>query len=128
MLNRHYGKKVVQIVVPGQLHTPIEVQKRKAIFGGYTFQHFGHFLIEGLARLWLTRSYPDLPVVWCGVMTTAWQREIIDLLGVRNEPIFITTPTEFESLLIPEPGFTLLRDFKPEQAKFLSVVAPARVE
>src|SRR5690554_364906 len=37
----------------------------QAIYGGVLFEHFGHFLLESLARVWaFTELNPDLPILW----------------------------------------------------------------
>ena len=34
------------------------------IYGGMLMDHFGHFLLEAMARLWFIREHPELPVLW----------------------------------------------------------------
>jgi hypothetical protein len=35
-----------------------------AIYGGMLMNHFGHFLVEAMARLWFIRERPELPILW----------------------------------------------------------------
>ena len=63
----------------------------EAIYAGPLYYHFGHFLLESLARAWYARRHPDLPLVWAGVAHTGrapscarWQTEVLDILGITN--------------------------------------------
>ena len=60
---------------------------------------FGHFLLESLARAWLSEQHPEMPLVWsCKAAQPSqevnekdplksWQKDILKLLGVRNPMI-----------------------------------------
>lgn len=39
-----------------------EVLEATAVYGGILLPHFGHFLLETLARYWFLRHVPDLPI------------------------------------------------------------------
>ena len=41
----------------------------EAIYAGTLYYHFGHFLLESLARAWYANQHPDLPFVWAGQQT-----------------------------------------------------------
>ncbi len=34
------------------------------IYGGLLMDHFGHFLLGAMSRLWFIRAHPELPVLW----------------------------------------------------------------
>ena len=88
LLRRDYpsadASEIVSAAAPAP---PTERVPEDVDFAGYLFPHFGHFLLESLSRLWITRQYPELPVVWCRRQTAgsaaynAWQEEVLDLLG-----------------------------------------------
>jgi capsular polysaccharide biosynthesis protein len=131
LLVRNYPKAPhpIQIVSAATPEEPVESVDGPTIFAGYLFAHFGHFLLESLSRLWLARERPDHRLVWClmGDFTeyTPWQGKILDLLGVRNEALFLRSPTRFERLLIPEQGYVIQDTFHRQHADFLGVVEPA---
>ncbi|MEQ1787955.1 MAG: hypothetical protein ABL966_12945, partial [Acidimicrobiales bacterium] len=52
-LHRGHGVRRRQFVVPATGDSPSapDLHLERAWFGGYLFDHFGHFLLEGLARV-----------------------------------------------------------------------------
>lgn len=99
----------------------------EVIFGGYPIQQFGHFLLEGVARLWFAARNPDLPIVWLHRRPAPWQSEILELLGIRNREIVIDRPTHFDRVIVPEAGFRIGGQFDPEHAAFLRVYPEAAI-
>jgi len=110
-----------------------------AIYLGPILEHFGHFLLESLARVWFAKRHPDTPVVWsCRVGPPAreasdeghlsrWQTDILNLLGMSNPPVFVDTPTRFKHLLIPDVGYRIQHYFHPEHVEALASVEHAPV-
>src|SRR6056297_1300280 len=64
------------------------------IFGGYMIDHYGHFLLESLARLWFAVDN-DLPIVWAsGVNLQDYQKDILTRLGIDlGRMLFLKKPT-----------------------------------
>lgn len=139
LIRRSYANgREGQVGYPGQL-TPAsgEVRPGTAIYAGPWLEHFGHFLLEGLARTWAVRRHPELPVVWSAAAEkeddtalapgeapglNGWRAALLELLGIRNEMIFATRPLGFERLLVPEAGYRIQHFCHPEQAAALGVV------
>lgn len=99
-----------------------------AIYAGVFFNHFGHFLLESLARLWYARAHPDLPIVWVGVDSwtsspalKSWQREILDILEIRNPVRVLVAAERFEDLHVPDAGYKYADWCHPQHAEFLAV-------
>ncbi len=100
---------------------------QEVIYGGMFFMHWGHFLLENLQRLWYAQKH-TLPIVWVGVHGFAhtpsefapWQSALFQALGIHNEHIFLTEPTQFAKVYFPEPGSGINTHMHPEQAHFLS--------
>ncbi len=95
-------------------------------FLGYWGQ-WGHFLLETLQRLWYTK-HKNLPIAWvlhekenCDYMSffTAKHKEVFHSLGIDNEHILITEPTQFKKVHFPEPGLSISGYAQPEQINFL---------
>lgn len=112
--------------VPRELFPDIvDSEQPEAIYAGTLYFHFGHFLLESLARAWYAKQHPELPFVWAGAHTwqtvkfKPWQRELLDLLGITNPIRIIADPTRFESLHIPDIGYRYDDKFHPEHAEFL---------
>jgi hypothetical protein len=118
-----------QIILAGQPPAQRECVAGPAIYAGPLFSHFGHFLLESLARVWYAASRPDTPLVWSidGIeqepQYRSWQAEVLALLGVRNPTLFITKATVFDNVFVPEPGYQIQNDFHPQHRDFLAVVA-----
>jgi len=81
-----------------------------AVFGGYLYDHYGHFLLESTARLWLPGLGDEVPVVWIANWTetiSPWMHEILDLIGVgpRREVVTSAGPVSVGELALADPGF-----------------------
>ena len=95
------------------------------LYGGYFFDHFGHFLLESLARTWAVEEVGPMPFAWAsGDPPNAWQREVLVLLGLDVPHAFPRRPTLFRRLVIPEPGYRIQGEFHPRHARFLACDVP----
>jgi Glycosyltransferase 61 len=121
----------ITVVRAGRPTPPSKTVDRPAVFAGYLFDHFGHFLLESLSRLWITPDHADKPLAWCVVGHqegyTRWQQEVLHLLNVTTDAIFLDAPTRFSSLIVPEPGYRSQDRFEHEHANFIGAVDPAPV-
>lgn len=114
-----------QLGVPYPVVGPVVEDDRRVIYGGRLFNHFGHFLLEGLARLWVARDQPDLPIVWSTwerlgtSVYRGWQQGILSAIGLEREAIFLTQPTRFSSVVVPEPGYVTPTVFDRDYARFI---------
>lgn len=96
------------------------------VYGGVMRPHYGHFLMESLARAWFLREFPDLPILWHTAngkgSLSAWRREIFALLGISEERFhFVLRPTAVQRVLLPDPGSVLERWLDPMHARALGV-------
>ena len=107
---------------------PFDPKVKKIIFPyiytGFLFDHFGHFIIESLSRLWFAKNYPEVPICWTARngFILDFQKDIFNLLGIKNEITIIDQPACFATLFVPEPGFIIHDYFYPYYDDFLSVV------
>lgn len=88
------------------------------IYGGIIADHFGHFLLETLSRVWAIRRHPDRRAVWHTITPAirAWQADIATLLGFSFEDgIILRRPTTFIDMLVPTPGFVIGVDATRQQ-------------
>lgn len=87
----------------------IEVDE-EVIYGGYLVRHWGHFLIEGVARLWHALERPNLKLVF---MVEAGNeedvrgnfREFLECLGVWERTVIINRPHRYRSVWVPELAY-----------------------
>lgn len=113
----------------GQAALPLPPVKRlsgTAIFGGYLFAHFGHFLWESLSRLYAIRQCARLPLVFMSPNDSlaTWQSQVFKLLHVHNPIVLIKQPTEVEQLVMSAPGATLPNEMHPDQINALGTALP----
>jgi hypothetical protein len=125
--DRHQGTHLYRPANPAHSARPVESPQPEAVYAGVFFHHYGHFLLESLARLWSASAYPDVPIVWVGVdsWTTSptwreWQREILALLGVTNPVRVLTQPERFDVLHVPDPGWRYADWCHPDHVRFLA--------
>lgn len=82
------------------------------IYGGYLFEHWGHFLVESTCRLWyvLQNSRDKAPVVFAvSRKPSKVFTDFFELLGLSDRIVFIDRPTRFTKVLVPEPSFVFCR-------------------
>lgn len=82
------------------------------LWAGVRMEHFGHFIMESLGRLWaLDRETVDgilfIPESGFGqpAELAAWQRQFLGLLGIDLPVRLVTEPTRVQALLVPGQGF-----------------------
>ncbi len=124
---RSYGR----MGFPPDITSTSRSDGREVIYVGHLPPHFGHFILEGLSRLWFAAQHPELPIVWAcrseepATGYTRWQRQLLEVLGVENEPIFLAEPWRFAKVHVPEAGYRIKDYFSEQLARFLAVY-PAR--
>lgn len=113
---------------------PVDAPVAEAVFAGPLYFHFGHFLVESLARAWYLAQHPGLPLVWAGQhdwQTTPlrpWQTEILEVLGIDAPPLVAADPLRVARLHVPDLGYRYDDVFHPEHAAFLArYEGPAQV-
>lgn len=78
------------------------------IYMGLFFNHWGHFLVDLLPRLWYISSYPNVAnkvkIAYIGEDKPAGNYlMLLNILGVKEEQlIHITKPTLFNKVIVPE--------------------------
>lgn len=109
---------------PGRFE-PARDRPETVLFGGRLFDHFGHFLTEGLARLWCADAFPGAPVAWTVAEGSGpsglrpWQRDLLDRMVGEREHILVDAPTRFAQVVLAKPGFVIPDRFAPWHRKAL---------
>jgi hypothetical protein len=89
--------------------TPTVRIEGEACYLGWHIGHFGHFLIESMARWWATSHLPDaIPLFWLSVpgARQATTHARLSALGIDPERAsLVTEPTRVRRLLIPDVTF-----------------------
>lgn len=94
------------------------------VFGGMLWDHFGHFLLEGLSRAWAFADLPG-PIIWVRraphARLTPWQADILQLIGLGGrEHRVVTAPVRVGRLAVPQQGLVMWRYLHPRQAELLA--------
>ena len=89
-----------------QPSTTLRDTAEKGIFGGVIFDHFGHFLLESLSRLWLPledRGLDEWPIFFLtfGVPLRRYHWEFFRALGIADRVRIVRLPTQVHDLIVP---------------------------
>jgi hypothetical protein len=92
-------------------------------FAGAAWDHFGHFLTEGLSRWWLLARLPQSVraelrfVLYNDRPLEPWQLDFLEALGVHPKRIVhLAEPQRFERLIVPSAAYNLHCAASPAQA------------
>lgn len=84
---------------------PVEAHDERVIYLGRPHSSWGHFLTQGLARVWYALRNPNLPVVWDNPRPLPdHQQHVLDMLGLQNRQVFLAAPTQWREVVFPHPG------------------------
>lgn len=117
-----------EYVLPPPVDSRPTAHLAAAVFGGFLFDHYGHFLLESLGRLWFADADRDTPVVWIagtGGTWRPWMTELADLVGVGADRRVLNADDgalEVGSLLVADQGFEVNRYLHPWLLDRLAVV------
>ncbi|GIL34741.1 DUF563 domain-containing protein [Phycicoccus sp. DTK01] len=103
-----------------------EVRPGTVVYLGRPHSSWGHFLTQGLARVWYAQRHPELPVVWDSPgRLRPYQQQVLDLVGVQNDQILLTEPARWERVVFPFPGVCIGDYVTPGFVESIGVVPPA---
>jgi capsular polysaccharide biosynthesis protein len=112
--------RLVRRPAPDRIDPPrdVDVLPDPVVYGGYLPKHFGHFLLESLVRVWAyaTLALGALPFVHTRTTFHVHERELLEaaLLPHGAPHIGVSRPTRLASVLVPDQGIELGRDYHPE--------------
>lgn len=95
------------------------------IYLGPTHTSWGHFLTQGLARIWYALENPEVPILWDGPRLPPYGQEVLTEIGVKNEAHFLDSCAHADEVIFPEPGIGLGDYVSKEFAERVGVVAVA---
>ena len=87
----------------------VDKQDKKVVYCGYLVNQWGHFLVEGVARLWYYLKSDDTIDKYVFFIDENETRDIkgnykefLELLGVWDKTEIINKPTQYREVVIPE--------------------------
>lgn len=121
--------------IPGrvQFSYPVdnpEFQDQKVVYCGYLIHQWGHFLIEGVSRLWYFLENDPTIDKYVFFLDEHEEREIqgnyrmfLELLGIWDKLEFINKPTTYREVVIPELGYQVRTCYSPRQLLVFETIA-----
>lgn len=93
-------------------HDSTDYHDKKVVYCGYLIDHWGHFLVEAVARLWYFLEQDATVDKYVFFLKEGEEREItgnykefFELLGIWNKLELINKPTTYREVIVPELGF-----------------------
>ncbi|MBP3820483.1 DUF563 domain-containing protein [bacterium] len=104
----------------------------EVMYAGAAFEHWGHFLTEITNRLyWFLENrekYPNLKLAFIQYINPDFDfkntyKEFLEMLGItNNDYIFVTKPTKFKMVIVPEYSVMLGNKYKKEFIKIFDEI------
>lgn len=107
-----------------------EFRDEKVVYCGYLVDHWGHFLIEGVTRLWYFLENDQSIDKYVFFLDEGEQREIkanyrefLELLGIWDHLEIINKPTTYREVIVPELGLCCRTRYTPKLLNVYDTVA-----
>ncbi len=113
-----WGNRVFGSLSQPRTLEPAATVDAEVVYLGWFFDHFGHFLLESLARAWaLDQIDPAIPVIFHAQRKPNLSGpilEILALLGIPPERIIVPQEqTRFRRVIVPEPLYEISHAANP---------------
>lgn len=114
----------------GYAFTCPQYRDEKVVFCGYLINHWGHFLVEAVARLWYALENDQSVDKFVFFLEEDSDREIagnfqafLKLLNIWEKIEFVRTPTTYREVIVPELAFLIREYFSPQFIAVFDAVA-----
>ena len=120
------GQYVDLSAIPGRVQFAYpfenpETREETVVYCGYMVNHWGHFLIEGVTRLWYFLEQDPSVDKYVFFLDEGEQRQIqgnyrefFQLLGIWDKLEFINRPTTFRRVIVPDRGIHMRQGYAPK--------------
>ena len=117
-------------VHPSETYTSAEYRDEKVVYCGYMIAHWGHFLIEGVTRLWYFLENDPTVDKYVFALDEGEIREIkgnykefFNLLGIWDKLEFINKPITYREVIVPDMAFRRWGAYSPKYLRIFDTVA-----
>lgn len=129
------GQYVPMSAIPGRVEGSYAVENpefrdEKVVYCGYLVNHWGHFLIEGVTRLWYFLENDPTIDKYVFFLDENETREIkgnyrlfLELLKIWDKLEIINRPTTYREMIIPELGIHARRAYTPKLLAVFDTIA-----
>lgn len=107
-----------------------EFKDLKVVYCGYMINHWGHFLIEAVCRLWYFLENDPTIDQYVFFLDENENREIkgnyrefLKLLGIWDKVVFISKPTTYREVLVPELSLKCRTYYSPKYREMFDIIA-----
>lgn len=107
-----------------------EYRDQKVVYCGYLINHWGHFLVEAVTRLWyFTENDPTVDRYVFFIDENEEReirgnyREFLQLLKIWDRLEIINRPTTYREVIVPELGIRCRESYTPKLLKVFDAVA-----
>lgn len=102
----------------------------KVVYCGYLFRHWGHFLVETVTRLWYVLEKDpsiDKYVFFLEAdenrTVSGNHRKFLELLNIWDKAEFISVPTTYREVIVPEMSFACMKYYSPKYVEIFDTIA-----
>ena len=129
------GSYVPMSAIPGRVEFAYpfdkpEYRDETVVYCGFLVNHWGHFLIEAVTRLWYFLEQDETVDKYVFFLKEGEQREITGnyreffrLLKIWDKLEIINRPTTYRQVLVPELGIHMRKAYTPKLLKVFDAVA-----
>lgn len=107
-----------------------EYKDEKVVYCGYLVNHWGHFLIEAVTRLWYFLENDETVDKYVFFLDENEEREIkgnylefLKLLKIWDKLEIINKPTTYREVIVPELGLRCMTHYSPKLVAVFDAVA-----
>ena len=107
-----------------------EFKDEKVVYCGYLVNHWGHFLIEGITRLWYFMEGDTTVDKYVFFVDENENREVkgnylefLKLLKIWDKLEIINKPTTYREVIVPELGIQCRKAYTPKLLKVFDAIA-----
>lgn len=105
-------------------------QDEKVVFCGYMVNHWGHFLVEAVTRLWYALENDQSVDKYVFILDENEERtikgnyrEFLVLLKIWDKVEFINKPTTYREVVVPEIAFQCMKFYSPKYIRTFDAIA-----
>lgn len=107
----------------------VQTINEKVIFGGIIDNHFGHFILDCLSRLWFKLDERSNNLKWAFIpiksnVIPAFFFNFLEFIGINREDIIIVNDiVSYSEILVPEQSITSFQSCYPIHYKIYEAIA-----